>query len=47
MATNAVGHDPADDKFAATTAPKHGDLHQDVEAGAEMVDIERIEKVYA
>lgn len=29
-----------------TAAPKHGDVHQDVEIGAEAVDIEKVEKVY-
>jgi hypothetical protein len=30
-----------------TAAPKHGDVHQDVEIGAEAIDIEKVEKVYA
>ena len=30
-----------------TAAPKHGDVHQDVEIGMEAVDIEKVEKVYA
>jgi hypothetical protein len=29
-----------------TDTPKHGDVHQDVEIGAEAVDIEKVEKVY-
>lgn len=28
-------------------APKQGDVHQDVEIGAEAIDIARVEKVYA
>lgn len=30
-----------------TAAPRKSEVHQDVEAGPESVDIERIEKVYA
>ena len=29
-----------------TAAPKHGDVHQDVEIGSEAVDIAKVEKVY-
>ena len=40
-------HTALDKQVDETGAPKHGDLHQDVEVGAEAVDIARIEKVYA
>jgi len=30
-----------------TTAPKHEGMHQDVEVGSDVVDVDRIEEVYA
>lgn len=43
MASGADARAPTED----LGSPRKGDLHQDVEVGSEMVDIERIEKVYA
>jgi hypothetical protein len=47
MMASASADDAALDKqIEETHAPKHGDLHHDVEIGPDAVDIERIEKVY-
>lgn len=52
MATESVGQGSHEKKIEETTAaPKHGDLLHDVEVGPgegpEMVDLDRIERVYA
>jgi hypothetical protein len=47
MASATTDHAAPDKQIEETGAPKHGDVHQDVEIGAEAVDIARIEKVYA
>jgi hypothetical protein len=48
MASEAFGRGPVDKQVEETqqSAPKHGDLHRDVEVGQEMIDIDRIEGVY-
>jgi hypothetical protein len=48
MASDEIGREPMDKEIATTSGPpmKQGELHQDVEVGLEMVDIDRIEKVY-
>lgn len=38
---------PTEGKGVVAAAQKHGDSHHDVEVGPEMVDIDRIERVYA
>lgn len=47
MASATIDHAALSKQGDEITAPKHGDLHQDVEVGAEATDIARIEKVYA
>lgn len=47
MTSATIDHAKLGKQVDETTAPKHGDLHQDVEVGAEATDIARIEKVYA
>ncbi|KAH9878297.1 hypothetical protein J1614_003514 [Plenodomus biglobosus] len=47
MASAAVQQASTEGKEVPTAAPKHGGLHQDIEVGPEMVDIDRIEQVYA
>lgn len=47
MASATIDHAALSEQTGETTAPKQGDLHQDVEVGAEATDIARIEKVYA
>jgi hypothetical protein len=47
MATEAIQPAPHEKGITETTAPKFQDQHQDVESGPEMVNIDRIEKVYA
>jgi hypothetical protein len=48
MASDAIGHGPLRKDIEETQghARKHGDLHQDVEVGPEIINIDRIEKVY-
>jgi hypothetical protein len=46
MATANVDSAALDKQIEVTGAPKHGDVHQDVEVGGGGVDVERIEKVY-
>jgi predicted RecB family endonuclease len=48
MASEAVEITPLEKRAGEpSVAAKHGGLQKDVEVGAEMVDIDRIEKVYA
>lgn len=47
MASTATDNVALDKQIEETSAPKHGDVHQDVEIGPDAVDIDRIEKVYA
>lgn len=47
MASAITDNAALDKQIEHTSAPKHGDSHQDVEIGPGAVDIERIEKVYA
>jgi len=47
MASEAIERAPPEKGITETNAPKHGDQHQDVEVGPEMINIDRIEKVYA
>ncbi|KAH7337920.1 high affinity nicotinic acid plasma membrane permease-like protein [Pyrenochaeta sp. MPI-SDFR-AT-0127] len=47
MASEVAGRDSVGKQIEETSAPKKGNLHQDVEAGPDVVDIDRIEKVYA
>jgi hypothetical protein len=47
MASEAVGRVPQEKGITETDVPKQGDQHQDVEVGPEMINIDRIEKVYA
>ncbi|KAF1836524.1 high affinity nicotinic acid plasma membrane permease-like protein [Decorospora gaudefroyi] len=47
MASSAVQITPIENRVGEVTKSKQGELHQDVEVGIEMVDIDRIEKVYA
>jgi hypothetical protein len=48
MASDAAGPSPIhkDIMVSPQETQKHGDLGRDVETGAEMVDIDRIEAVY-
>lgn len=46
MAAATIDDAALDKQIDESGAPKHGDRHQDVEVGAEAVDIARIEKVY-
>ena len=45
MASDAIGRVPGEEKGVATSSAP--DAQRDVEEGLEMVDIDRIEKVYA
>lgn len=47
MASATTDNAALDNQIDETVAPKRGDVHEDVELGAEAVDIDRIEKVYA
>jgi hypothetical protein len=47
MASAEIGRAPTEKGAAATSAPKLGEQHHDVEVGPEMINIDRIEKVYA
>lgn len=47
MASATPDNAALDKQIEQTSAPKHGDLHQDVEIGPGAVDVEKIEKVYA
>ena len=47
MASATIDNAALDKQIEETSAPKHRDMHQDVETGSGAVDIERIEKVYA
>jgi hypothetical protein len=47
MASEAHGHSSPGKEFAETNTPEKGELHQDVEVGPEMVNVDRIERVYA
>ena len=47
MASATTYNAALDKQIEETSAPKHGDRHQDVEIGPDAVDVERIEKVYA
>jgi hypothetical protein len=47
MASESIGRAPPEKGIMETGAPKLGEQHQDVEVGPEMVNIDRIEKVYA
>jgi hypothetical protein len=47
MTAEAIGRAPPGKDVTEPSAPKLGDLHQDVEVGPETVNIDRIEKVYA
>jgi hypothetical protein len=46
MESEAVGRASPEKSIVQTSAPKLGEQHQDVEGGHEMVNIDRIEKVY-
>lgn len=44
----AIGRAPPEKVAQESTAPKLGEVHHDVEGGPpEMIDIDRIERVYA
>jgi hypothetical protein len=47
MASEAHGHASSGKEFAEINMPEEGELHQDVEVGPEMVNVDRIERVYA
>jgi hypothetical protein len=47
MASDAVEITAMDKRAEETGTSKQGGLHQDVEVGHEMVDVDRIERVYA
>jgi hypothetical protein len=47
MTSEGIEQSPREKAIMETNVPKHGGEHQDVEVGAEMVNIDRIEKVYA
>jgi hypothetical protein len=47
MASEGIERAPPKKDITETNAPKLVDQHQDVEIGPEMVNIDRIEKVYA
>ncbi|KAF2030210.1 high affinity nicotinic acid plasma membrane permease-like protein [Setomelanomma holmii] len=47
MASDEIGRVPPEKGVTETSAPKLGEQHQDVEVGPEMINIDRIEKVYA
>jgi hypothetical protein len=46
--SEAIGRRPGANEVTESLRdpPKQGELHEDVEVGAEMIDIDRIEKVY-
>jgi hypothetical protein len=46
MTSEAAGRAPLEKGIVETTAPRLGEQHQDVEGGHDMVNIDRIEKVY-
>jgi hypothetical protein len=48
MATDTVRRGPIEKEISESAGDglNRGDLHQDVEVGPEMIDIDRIEKVY-
>jgi hypothetical protein len=46
MASQAVGRAPPEKGVVETSPPRLGEQNQDVEGGHEMVNIDRIEKVY-
>jgi hypothetical protein len=47
MTSEGIAQAPPGEKMGAKSVPKKGELHQDVEVGPDMIDIDRIEKVYA
>ena len=47
MASDTVEIAPMEKIAGESSTSKQGGLHQDVEAGPEMVDLDRIERVYA
>lgn len=47
MASATTDNVVLDKQVEETNAPKHGNVHHDVEIGPDAVDIDRIEKVYA
>jgi len=47
MASEVIEQAPREKAIMETNVPKHGDGHQDVEVGPDMVNVDRIEKVYA
>jgi len=48
MASDAIGRGPVEKEIAqsAEDGSKQGDFQRDVEVGPEMIDIDRIERVY-
>ena len=48
MASHAAKRGPIEEEVAQHTgqSDKQGDVHQDVEAAPEMIDLDRIERVY-
>jgi hypothetical protein len=47
MALDAVEIAPIEKRVGETSDAKQTGLHQDVEVGPEMIDIDRIERVYS
>jgi hypothetical protein len=47
MALDAVEIAPIEKRVGETSDGKQTGLHQDVEVGPEMIDIDRIERVYS
>ena len=47
MASDAVEIAPIEKRVGETSDGKQTGLHQDVEVGPEMIDIDRIERVYS
>lgn len=47
MASEAIERSPQENEFSSTNIPEKGELHQDVEVGPDMINVDRIEKVYA
>lgn len=47
MTSQGIERDPREKAVVESNVPGNGDHHHDVEVGQEMVNIDRIEKVYA
>lgn len=47
MASETIGHASPEKHPSEGNAAKQGELDRDVEAAPEMIDVDRIEKVYA